>query len=381
MTRLFSKTSAAVVATIAAILLLVWMPTGFEGALQFRNEVKCKALILETDESRIVDTGLIRTGQQVCHIKFLSGKYKGMEAEGWNMLGGSLSLGKLFHPGDKAQALVSHEGDAIISVYLVDHFRLGGEALLAAAFAIFLICFAGMTGLRSVLSFIGTVLVLWKILIPMYLKGFNPILAGFAVTTLLTILIIALVYGFDRRLAAATGGTLLGLGTAAFLAIITTKGFKIHGAVMPQSEGLLYSGYEYLNLTRIFMASVFVGASGSVMDLSGDITSAVNEVVKKCPDISRKDAIISGMHVARAAMGTMTTTLLLAYTGSSIALFMTFMAQGTPLYNILNNNQVAAEIINTIAGSFGLATTAPFTAFLAGIILHNPHAKGKTDQD
>ena len=111
MTRLFSKTSAAVVATIATILLLLWMPTGYEGALQFRDEVKCKALILETDESRIVDTGLIRTGQQVCRIKFLSGKYKGMETEGWNMLGGSLSLDKLFHPGDKAQALVSHEGD------------------------------------------------------------------------------------------------------------------------------------------------------------------------------------------------------------------------------------------------------------------------------
>ena len=36
---------------------------------------------------------------------------------------------------------------------------------------------------------------------------------------------------------------------------------------------------------------------------------------------------------------------------------------------ILNNNQVAAEIINTVAGSFGLAATAPFTAFLAGMIL------------
>lgn len=48
---------------------------------------------------------------------------------------------------------------------------------------------------------------------------------------------------------------------------------------------------------------------------------------------------------------------------------MTFMAQGTPIYNILNNNQVAAEIINTIAGSFGLASTAPFTAFLSGVIL------------
>jgi uncharacterized membrane protein len=32
---------------------------------------------------------------------------------------------------------------------------------------------------------------------------------------------------------------------------------------------------------------------------------------------------------------------------------------------------VAAEIINTIAGSFGLAMTAPLTAFISGILLTN----------
>lgn len=75
------------------------------------------------------------------------------------------------------------------------------------------------------------------------------------------------------------------------------------------------------------------------------------------------------MAVARAAMGTMTTTLLLAYSGTCIALLMVFMAQGTPVYNILNNNVVSAEIINTIAGSFGLAMTAPVTALISGTVL------------
>ncbi|MBQ0051876.1 MAG: ATP-binding cassette domain-containing protein [Treponema sp.] len=73
--------------------------------------------------------------------------------------------------------------------------------------------------------------------------------------------------------------------------------------------------------------------------------------------------------IARAAMGTMTTTLLLAYSGTCIAMLMTFMAQGTPIYNILNNNVVTSEIINTIAGSFGLAMTAPLTALIAGTVL------------
>lgn len=360
---------------ISGVLML--LPTGFEGALQFRDAEKCKALVEEADNSRLIDTGLIRSGQQVCVVKILSGKFKGKELEGWNMLGGSLSQDKLFKSGDKVQAVI-HYGDGEIgtefySVNLIDYYRLNGELILAIAFALFLIAFAGTTGLRSVFSFIITILVLWKILIPLYLNGVNPVLSGILVVGIMTFVILALVYGFDRRLVSSFSGSMLGILFAAFLSFMFTKVFHIHGAVMENSEALLYSGFQDLNLTQIFMASVFIGASGSVMDLSVDITSAVNEVVKSAKgkgiEITRKEAVRSGLAVARAAMGTMTTTLLLAYSGTCIALLMTFMAQGTPLYNILNNNVVSAEIINTIAGSFGLAMTAPLTAVIAGTVL------------
>ena len=75
------------------------------------------------------------------------------------------------------------------------------------------------------------------------------------------------------------------------------------------------------------------------------------------------------MNVGRAAMGTMTTTLLFAYSGGYIALLMVFMAQGTPVDHILNYKYVAAEIIHTVIGSFGLVTVAPFTALCAGLFL------------
>ena len=105
------------------------------------------------------------------------------------------------------------------------------------------------------------------------------------------------------------------------------------------------------------------------MDLSVDITSAVNEVVQKKPGIGWKEAARSGMNVGRAAMGTMTTTLLLAYSGGYIALLMTFMAQGTPLDCIFNYKYVSAEILDTVVGSFGLVTVAPFTAFTSAVLL------------
>lgn len=70
-------------------------------------------------------------------------------------------------------------------------------------------------------------------------------------------------------------------------------------------------------------------------------------------------------------MGTMTTTLLLAYSGGYIALLMVFMAQGTPLEHIFNYKYVSAEMIHTVIGSFGLVTVAPFTAICAGCLLTN----------
>ena len=357
-------------AIIAALLAL---PTGFEDARQFKDAEKCKVLVEAVDNSSLINTGLIRTGQQVCTVRFLSGKFKMQTAEGWNMLGGSLSQDKLFRPGDKAQAVVHHDDGEIISVNLIDYYRLDGELLLALAFAVFLVVFARGVGLRSVFSFAITILVLWKILVPLFLKGHNPIFVGLAAVAIMTFVILALVYGFDKKLLSSFCGAMSGIVFAMVLSIICTSSFHIHGAVMANSEALLYSGFQDLNLTQIFMSSVCVGASGSVMDLSVDITSAVSEVVRNCPGISRKEAIKSGLTVARAAMGTMTTTLLLAYSGTCIATLMTFMAQGTPVYNILNNNIVAAEIINTIAGSFGLAMTAPLTAVIAGTVLAKSH--------
>ena len=203
----------------------------------------------------------------------------------------------------------------------------------------------------------------------LYFRHFGTVDWWNAAVSVLSVLIIALVYGFDRRCISAVSGTFLGILVTCLLGSLFTDLFQIHGAVMSSSESLLYAGYQDLNLTRIFMASIFIGASGALMDLSVDITSAVHEVVEKRPDIGWKEAVRSGMNVGRSAMGTMTTTLLLAYSGGYIALLMVFMAQGTPLVNILNYKHVAAEMVHTVIGSFGLVTVAPFTALCAGVLL------------
>lgn len=372
-----------VIVSAVFLMILFLLPTGYEGAVIYQGMDRCAARVLEVDDSMIIDTGLVRSGEQSCTLELLGGKFQGEIVNGCNMLNGSLEQDKIFAVGDKAQVVVSYQGDEIGTVTMIDHYRINVELLLAGMFAVFLLFFAGQTGLRAILSFGVTVLCIWKILVPLYLKGVNPVGVGMIVTLLLTGIIISLVYGFDRRTASAVLGAAAGLLVTAILGIFFTKAFKIHGAVMSYSESLLYSGYQDLNLTEIFMASIFIGSSGAVMDLAVDITSAVWEVVDKKPDISRWEAVKSGINVGRAAMGTMTTTLLLAYSGGYIALLMVFMAQGTPLYNIFNYKYVSAEILHTLVGSFGLVTTAPLTALTAGMLLtgeKRPLPAGETQE-
>ncbi len=360
---------APMLVCLVMIAVLLYLPTGYEQALQYRQAERCMGLVLETDNSTIKDTGLVRSGEQRCRLQVLDGKFKDEIVTGVNMLRGSLEQDKLFSAGDRAQIVISTSGRAISNVTMIDHYRVPWEIFMAGAFVLLLVAVAGRTGLRAIFSFVLTVLTIWKLLVPLYLNGWNPVWIGLLVTLLLTILIIALVYGFDRRCAAAVSGAFLGILVTAALGILFTDLFKIHGAVMAYSESLLYAGFQHLDLTRIYMSSIFLGASGAVMDLAVDITSAVTEVVAKKPGISRLEAARSGMNVGRAAMGTMTTTLLLAYSGGYIALLMVFMAQGTPTPHILNYKHTAAELIHTVIGSFGLVTVAPFTAFCSGMLL------------
>ena len=58
------RTWGPVLAAAVLLAILLALPTGYEGALTYQNADRVRAEVLATDESSIVDTGLIRTGEQ-----------------------------------------------------------------------------------------------------------------------------------------------------------------------------------------------------------------------------------------------------------------------------------------------------------------------------
>lgn len=327
--------------------------------------------ILFTNNSAMQQFGIVRTGDQALRIEILQGTFKGLKIDAVNHLMGRLELDKVFSPGDTALAVLDTDGGRIAKANVIDHYRLDVQAVLLGLFCTLLVLFGGWTGARALLSFFFTGLMIWKVLLPGFLKGWDPVLTSLAVVLALTAGIVFLVGGVNRKGLASFIGSTLGILFTCALSLYFGGAFRIHGAVKPFSETLLYSGFPYLDLTRIFFGGIFLASSGAVMDLSMDVASAMWEIVEKRPDISRGELVRSGFSVGRAVVGTMTTTLLLAYTGSYSSLLLVFVAQGIPLVNILNMQYVSAEILHTLVGSFGLITVAPFTAIVSGILFRS----------
>ncbi|WP_321307386.1 YibE/F family protein [Marinifilum fragile] len=358
-----------IVLLIVLSSIIVLLPNGFETQAD-KNTTRVRALVLETDNSLIVETGIIKTGTQSLKIKILNGKFKGEELTAFNQLVGRMEFDKFFLPKDKTLTVLNlnEDNSQIISATVVDHYRIRLEAFLLALFVIILVAFAGWTGIKAMLSFMFAGIAIWKLLLPGLLKGFPPIPLSLAIVALLTSVIIFLVAGTNKKGLSAFLGAMSGVAVTCIMAILFGTLFNIHGAIKPFSETLLYSGYNYLNLTEIFLAGIFISSSGAVMDIAMDISASQAEVYQANKEISRKELRRSGFEVGKAVVGTMTTTLLLAYSGGFSALLMVFIAQGTPMINILNLNYVSGEILHTLVGSFGLVLVAPFTAIIGSWI-------------
>lgn len=353
---------------LGLIVVLIMLPTGFP-AKEYPGTMRAVARVLDVNNEGLFSTiGFVFQGEQICRVEILDGPFKGQQIQAVNRIVGRLEIDKAFAKGDKVLVVLHYTDRELRHANMVDHYRIHVESLLFGIFALFMIIFARWTGAKALMSFILTVLMIWKLLIPMLLKGWNPILISMFFVITATTIVVFLVGGINKKSVAAVLGSLTGTFLTAIMAIAFSSSFKIHGAVLPHSETLLYAGYAHLNLTEILIAVVFIASAGALMDLAMDISAAICEVVEKNPQISRAEAIQSGLNVGRAVVGTMTTTLLFAYTGGYIALLMLFMAQGTPVIDILNLKYVSKEIMHTIVGSLGLVTVAPFTAFIAGTL-------------
>ncbi len=337
---------------------------------------RASAKVLEVDDSGIIAQGIVKYGSQRLKVLMLEGKYKGREFVAANELRAHLELDKMFRPGDRI-IVITPEDFSPDSGYVIaqDFDRSFWTYVLFGLFCVLLLAFGGWVGLKALFSFYLSCLVIWKGVIPLVLRGWPVSPVVFFAVLFLSAAIIFLVAGPTRKGTAAFLGAICGVLVGLCIAGAFTSLMHINGAVLPHSQTLLFAGYESLNLPDLFAGAMILASSGAVMDLAMDISAGVSEVALHSPGLGARALIASGMRMGRSVVGTMTTTLLLAYSGGYITLMMMFCAQGNSVGEILNNPLVASEVVKTLIGSFSLVLVAPFTALFAGLIFSRANSR------
>lgn len=364
-----SRDTVFVIVVGLMILVMALLPTGFDNPALVSNTLYEKAEVLEVDNSALQSISVVTVGNQKIRLKILSGPFQGNVLQAENVLNGQKNIDKIFRPGDDVLAVIDTDParDKVLAVRAQDFYRTGVEMVLAAVFVLALLAFAGLTGLRAILSFVFTALCFWKILLPLFLKGYPPVLVGLSVAFVTAAVVILLVSGLGRKGLTALCGTFAGVAFTAVVSILSSYWFRIPGTVQDYSEALIYGGFQ-LDLSTIFITSVFLSASGALMDVATDIAASIDELHSRLPHLPARELIRSGFKIARPVIGSTTTTLLFAYSGGFMFAFMAFMSKGMPFVCIVNSNYISAEILHTLVGSLGLVLTAPLTAIIAGLV-------------
>ncbi|WP_053955460.1 YibE/F family protein [Inediibacterium massiliense] len=332
------------------------------------NTFELRGMVLETNDSEMIQAGISKIGDQSVKVMIKEGKYKGKTIEAKNHLTGNLEYDNYYKKGDEIVVAILEENHIIKQAVTIDIYRQGWQMILFILFVLCLILYAGVIGVKAIFSFMASVYIIWMFLIPQLLIGKNPLIVTVITLTVLSAIIIFSIGGFTKKGYSAFVGTMTGIIVTIGVTTFFGKKLNLCGMTSPFAETLLFSGYLNLNMQQIFYAAIIIGASGAAMDIAMDICASIEEIKMKKPDIDRKSLIQSGLNIGKSVIGTMTTTLLLAYSGGYLTLLMLFMSKNTSFTRMMNLKIVAAEIMRTMVGSIGLVLVAPITAFVAGYI-------------
>jgi len=334
--------------------------------------VYAKGQVLEiTNEELGVDPGGgITMDTQLLKIKITSGPYKGEVFSTENATYGNLAYDIWLTRGDKVLLYLETVDGEFVNGSVMDFARDTYLYLLIAAFVIALLVIGKIQGLKSVITLSFTLLVIGKFLLPFLFKGYNPVilalLSGFIIATV-TFLIIG---GLTKKSIAAILGTTGGLLIAAAISITIGKLSNFRGLSADDAQMLMYIPQDIqFDFQGLLFAGIMIGALGAVMDVSISIASAMDEIKNIGNRLNFKELFFSGMNIGKDIMGTMSNTLILAYTGASIPLLLLLMTSEQPLAKLINMEFIATELVRALSGSIGLILAIPITALIAALLM------------
>ncbi|NFH69247.1 YibE/F family protein [Clostridium botulinum] len=324
------------------------------------------------------DKSVMQTKQEF-EISILNGEHKGEKYKIRNAIEAIDMHRVIVSENDEIviNYTISDEGE-INSIHLYEMVRENYLYLLIGIFIFSVVLICGKKGAKSVLTLVFTSFMIIKVLLPILVGGFNPLIATILVCVVTVASSLFFINGINRKTIISVLGTIGGIVIATVIAIFIGNMCKITGLAETESQMIAYTNSSLgLNFKHIMFSAIIIGSLGAIMDVSVSITSAMDEVLQVKSNINKKDFIKSGMNVGKDIIGAMSNTLILAYAGGAFSLIFLLYAQQMPYTNIINMEIITTEIITAFAGSLGLVWTVPITVFAMANLVFRGNRKNK----
>lgn len=313
--------------------------------------------ILEPDP----DFKYINIGKQELEIKILSGESKGEIVKVNNFVGRVDN-----RPAKEGTKLIVSTYDKFRTTVIVNYSRETSIYILLLIFMFVVIIFGKSKGFKSLFSLVFTMVCIIFLFIPLVIKGVSPITASIIIVIISTGVTMISLNGLTMKTAVACFSCILCTIIAGIIAYIFGGITSISTYNTAEAQDLLFVATNTsLNVKNLLFAGILISSLGAIMDTTMSITSSIFEMNDVNSGLTKSQLFTSGMNIGKDIMGTMTNTLILAFTGSSINILIIYFMYNMPYIQLINIDLIVIEIVQGLSGGIAVILSIPITAIAA----------------
>ncbi|MCR4709804.1 MAG: YibE/F family protein [Clostridiales bacterium] len=348
----------------------IFWPYGDE-IVEFEKAKVMEIVSEEIEYDELIENAAV--GKQELSVIVKSGRYKGENMIVQNYFGAY--YGVPVEVGDGVTLTIKTHSDGAYTGTVYEFNRIPILAAVIGLFFVVVVIIGGRTGLKSLIGLVFTLICLFSILIPLIIKGVQPIPVTFIMCAYIALVCFTILGGVHRKTISAFLGTVSGALFAMIFGLAVQYIAKIDGLRLEDAEPLIQLKYNggSVYIRGLLVASIIICALGAVMDVAMSISSALEEVHAANPSFGRNELFRSGMNIGRDMVGTMTNTLILAFLGGEFTLMIFLYARDLTFYHMFSTAFIAIETISGISSSIGMVLAIPLTAFISSSLI----SKGK----
>jgi uncharacterized membrane protein len=353
---------------ITAVPASAQLEEGFEEEL-YAEEHFYRGRVLEVRESEEEQHDYFSVIEQEVVVRLTSGPFRGEEITIYNtFFAGDPVYDFLLETGQEVIVVTLGEEGSFEQAYVQDLARDRGVYYLVAVFLIALLVVGRMKGLKTIITLVVTIALIFGVLLPLLLAGYSPIWLAIGVASIAITFTLLVIGGLNKKSLVAILGTVCGVIVAGLMAFWAGSLAKLTGFGSHEAQ-MLYFMDHTIDFRGLLFAGIIIGSLGAITDIGMSVASAASEIKQACPDIRFKELTSGAFNVGRDVMGTMANTLILAYVGAAIPMLLLVMGYDIDWLKVINMDIIATEFVRGIAGSIGLIAAVPVTAILSGYFL------------